>query len=129
MSWKPAASRLRSRGVLSLVRRLVPIFLLLICLPYAAPSAQAQNASKNRRKVIETFDPEYPTILKTGHFQGQVHILATVLPNGTVTKTEVAGGNPMLAQYAAKAVLRWKYAPGPAQTVEDAWFNFTATPH
>jgi hypothetical protein len=30
----------------------------------------------------------------------------------------------MLCQYAAKAVMHWKYAPGPAQTVEEVIFNF-----
>jgi len=69
-------------------------------------------------------EPEYPYVLRNGHFEGQVRLEATVLPNGTVSKVECKGGNPMLAQYASQAVMRWKYAPGPAQTVEEAVFNF-----
>jgi TonB family protein len=70
------------------------------------------------------FEPEYPTVLKNGHFQGQVRLEATVGPNGTVSKVEVKGGNPILAQYASQAVMRWKYAPGPVQTIEQVVFNF-----
>lgn len=70
------------------------------------------------------FDPEYPAVLKNGHFEGQVRIDATVFPNGTVSKVEIKGGNPILAQYASQAVMRWKYAPASAQTVEEVTFNF-----
>jgi TonB family protein len=53
-----------------------------------------------------------------------VRLDATVLPNGNVSKVEIKGGNPMLSQYASQAVMRWKYAPAPAQTVEEVTFNF-----
>lgn len=69
-------------------------------------------------------EPEYPAILKQGHFQGQVRLMATVEANGNVSKVEIKGGNPMLSEYASKAVAKWKYAPGPAETVEDVVFNF-----
>jgi len=95
-----------------------------------AQNAQgAQNATKPHRKVLVMFEPEYPTILKNGHFEGQVRLEATVLATGTVTKVECKGGNPMLAQYAQQAVMRWKYAPAPAQTVEDVVFVFNANSH
>lgn len=88
------------------------------------PQLLAQNAAKPHRKVVMMYDPEYPSVLKNAHFEGQVRLEATVLPNGNVSKVECKGGNPMLAQYASQAVMRWKYAPGPAQTVEEAVFNF-----
>jgi len=72
------------------------------------------------------FDPEYPAVLKNGHFEGQVRLEAAVAANGTVSKVEVKGGNPILAQYASQAVMRWKYAPAPAQTLEAVVFNFNA---
>jgi TonB family protein len=102
--------------------------MLLLCLT-ASSSRQllAQSApAKPHRKVIVMFDPEYPTIMKNGHFDGQVRLEATVSANGTVSKVEVKGGNPILAQCASQAVTRWKYAPAPAQTVEDVIFNFNA---
>lgn len=70
--------------------------------------------------------PEYPDVLKNGHFEGQVRLLATVNPNGSVSKVEIKGGNPMLSQYASQAVMRWKYVPGSAQTQEDVVFNFNS---
>jgi outer membrane biosynthesis protein TonB len=95
---------------------------LLCCL--SSISVHAQNAPKSRRKAVVMVEPEYPTVLKTGHFEGQVRLDATVLANGTVSKVDIKGGNPMLCQYAAKAVMHWKYTPGPAQTVEEVIFNF-----
>lgn len=84
----------------------------------------AQDTAKTRRKVLVMTEPDYPYVLRNGHFEGQVRLAATVLPNGTVSKVECKGGNPMLAQYASQAVMHWKYAPGPAQTVEEAVFVF-----
>lgn len=110
---------------------LVVLALLLSFSPILAPSLQAQTEPaqtnpKVHRKVVQMVDPDYPTFLRTGHFQGLVIIEATVQPNGNVSKTDIKGGNPMLSQYAAAAVLHWKYAPGPDKTVEEVIFHFNA---
>ena len=89
-----------------------------------SPRLWAQDTAKTHRKVLVMTEPDYPYVLRNGHFEGQVRLAATVLPNGTVSKVECKGGNPMLAQYASQAVMHWKYAPGPAQTVEEAVFVF-----
>jgi hypothetical protein len=86
--------------------------------------AQAPSSTKTHRKVLVMTEPDYPYVLRNGHFEGQVRLEATVLPNGNVSRVECKGGNPMLAQYASMAVMHWKYAPGPAQTVEEALFVF-----
>ena len=103
-------------------------FMFVFCLMASSvPRLLAQSApAKPHRKVLVMFDPEYPTIMKNGHFDGQVRLEATVSANGSVSKVEVKGGNPILAQCATQAVTRWKYAPAPAQTVEDVIFNFNA---
>jgi outer membrane biosynthesis protein TonB len=100
--------------------------LSLCLLAFPAPRVAAQNAAKSHRKVVTMFEPEYPTILKNGHFEGQVRLEATVLPNGSVSKVDPKGGNPMLLQYALQAVMKWKYAPGAAQTVEEVVFVFNS---
>jgi TonB family protein len=106
-------------------RYLLAKFGLLLCLVVTyLPQVWAQNAPKTHRKVVVMHDPEYPSVLKNGHFEGQVKIDATVLPNGTVAKVEVKGGNPILAQYASEAVMRWKYVPSSAQSIEEVTFNF-----
>jgi TonB family protein len=102
--------------------------LILLCTICArSPRALAQGAestSKSRRKVLVTVQPQYPAVLREGHFEGQVRLAATVLANGNVSKVETRGGNPMLSQFAEAAVKSWKYAPGRAQTVEEVVFNF-----
>lgn len=88
-----------------------------------------ESASKAKRKVLVSVQPQYPAVLREGHFEGQVRIAATVLANGNVSKVETLGGNPMLSQFAEAAVKNWKYAPGPAQTVEEVVFNFNPGSH
>lgn len=101
------------------------VLTLSFCLlAFPAPRLAAQSAVKSHRKVVTMFEPEYPTILKNGHFEGQVRLEATVLPNGSVSKVDPKGGNPMLLQYASLAVMKWKYAPGPEKTVEEVVFVF-----
>lgn len=99
---------------------------LLLCL-VTTPYLSAQSApAKTHRKVVTMVEPEYPAILKNGHFEGQVRLEATVQPNGSVSKVDIKGGNPMLSQYASQAVMKWKYAPAPDKTVEEVVFNFNA---
>lgn len=93
----------------------------------STPRLLAQDTAKSHRKVLVMTEPDYPYVLRNGHFEGQVRLAVTVLPNGSVSKVECKGGNPMLAQYASQAVMHWKYAPSPAQTLEEAVFTFNAS--
>ena len=120
----------RARG-LSNVKKRVSLASMALLIGLASASTPrlfaqntAQNAAKTHRKVLVMIEPEYPYVLRNGHFEGQIRLEATVLPNGNVSKVECKSGNPMLAQYASQAVMRWKYAPGPAPTVEEAVFVF-----
>jgi TonB family protein len=98
--------------------------LLLSCLALAAvPAAHAQS-EKPARKVIRTERPEYPLIVKTAKIGGTVRLNARVLANGTVAKVEIVGGNPILADSATKAVMRWKYAPAASPSNEIVIFDF-----
>src|SRR5215472_3384075 len=107
--------------------------LIAFCLMGAgSPRAFAQNAeptTKSKRKVLVSVQPQYPSVLREGRFEGQVRIAATVLASGSVSKVETLGGNPMFSQFAEAAVKNWKYAPGPAQTVEEVVFNFNPGNH
>jgi TonB family protein len=92
---------------------------LALCLTSAlAPSSLAQKPEKSARKIIVTTKPDYPEILKRAQMGGLVRLKVTVLPDGTVTDVETLGGNPILAENAATAVKKWKFAPAPNQTVE-----------
>ena len=106
------------------------IALCLMCVGSLSTFAQnTEPASKTKRKVLVTVQPQYPAVLREGRFEGQVRLAATVLANGSVSKVETLGGNPMLSQFAEAAVKNWKYAPGPAQTVEEVVFNFNPGNH
>ena len=90
--------------------------------------AFGQSAGKSVRKVVERVEPEYPDFFRNGHFEGRIVAEATVQPNGTVSNVEVKAGNPMFASFAAKALMKWKFAPGPEKTVEEVIFHFRSIP-
>jgi TonB family protein len=112
----------------ALSRRLTSVVLTLLfwtaCL---SPFARAQKTEQPTRKVVITVKPEYPPLLKHEQIGGLVRLAATVLPSGTVCKVEVRGGNPILAESATAAVMKWKYAPAASQTVEEVSLSFS--PH
>ena len=111
----------------SLSRKLFPLLVFaLVLFAFHSTSALAQGTAKSGRKVVARVEPEYPEFFRKGHFQGRVVAEASVLPNGDVSNVEIKGGNPMFANFAAKALKKWKYAPGPAQTVEEVVFNFSS---
>jgi outer membrane biosynthesis protein TonB len=101
--------------------------LMLLVLSVQSRHVLAQAPAKNARKVVVRVEPEYPDFFRNGHFEARVIAEATVLPNGNVYSVEIKGGNPMFAEFATKALMKWKYAPAPVQTVEPVIFNFSTT--
>jgi TonB family protein len=116
----------RIQNLARIAALLSPIALSLMLLVQPA-SLFAETPAKPGRKVILRTEPEYPEFLRNGHFEGRVLVEATVLPNGSVSNVEIKGGNPMFSEYAAKAVMKWKYAPASSQTVEEISFHFGVT--
>jgi len=104
---------------------LVWLTLLLFCLaPGSFPAAQAQPDESSGRKVIQTQQPDYPLVLKSKGIGGKARLRARVLANGTVANVDIMGGNPVLAESAAKALMTWKYAQGATSTYEIVTFTF-----
>jgi outer membrane biosynthesis protein TonB len=101
--------------------------LMVLLLPIQPGYIVAQAPAKNARKVLIRVEPEYPDFFRSGHFEVRVIAEATVLPNGNVSSVEIKGGNPMFAEFATKALMKWKYAPAPVQTVEPVIFNFSTS--
>jgi Gram-negative bacterial TonB protein C-terminal len=50
-------------------------------------------------------------------------------PCGTVNRTEVIGGNPILVTAAQNALKAWRYSPAPTQTREVVTFSFDLMRH
>jgi TonB family protein len=100
---------------------------LLGLLPGSFPHLIAQDTAKTPRKVLVSYQPQYPDILEKGHFEGTVRLGVSVQANGNVSKVVAKGGNPMLARYAMEAVAKWKFAPAPTATVEEVSFHFSTS--
>ena len=80
--------------------------LTLALLLMGAAVAQASD-----RQLLKRQTPEYPALLKKMGIGGTVKLSALVAADGTVKKTRIAGGNPMLGELACAAVNKWKFAP------------------
>ena len=122
---------LRSRTLRQIVqiKTVFSLFaLILVLVPVQSRVATAQAPARDARKVVQRVDPEYPDFFRSGHFEGRVVAAATVLPNGSVSHVEIKSGNPMFAEFVSKALMKWKYAPAPTQTVEEINFHFSTTP-
>jgi len=110
-----------------IVVTLVGAILLLLAASMAGMvhDLHAQN-KKPGREVVRAVKPEYPAIVKNARIGGTVRMNAIVLPNGTVSRVQIVGGNPILADSAVKAVMKWRYAPASTQTSEEVVVNFNS---
>jgi TonB family protein len=90
----------------------------LLALQLSTPVAHAQKAEDNlsSRKLIAQVDADYPPDLKRAYIGGVVRLDIVVNPHGTVDSVRIAGGNPILAECAVKAVKHWKYSPAASAT-------------
>lgn len=99
--------------------------LLVLGMVSSAPSAFSQDTSQPiTRKIKAKVDPKYPGLAKDYQLTGKVKIELTVSPDGSVKKTRVVGGSPLLADAAVEAVKQWRYEPGSKETVETVDFIF-----
>jgi len=115
-------TRLRARRLVAI--RATILILLLTCFFAASLEAQDTRSSKNGRRVLVSVKPVYPPTLRQAGIRGVVRLHATVLPNGSVSKVEIVGGNPVLAESAARAVMQWKYVPTAWQSSSEIEIEF-----
>jgi periplasmic protein TonB len=62
-------------------------------------------------KAIVQTRPDYPTLARQAHIQGQVQIDAILDEQGNVVEMKVVSGPPLLYQAAVDALKKWKYEP------------------
>gem|GEM_PF-904081 len=104
---------------------LASLALMVFCLALGSvPALRAQSEQHSSRKVIQSQKPDYPPVLKILGITGTVRLNAKVLANGTVAHVSILGGNPVLAESAAKAVMTWKYAPAASSSNEIVTLDF-----
>lgn len=78
------------------------------------------------RRLVSRVEPDYPETLKQLHIGSTVRLALTISPKGAVEQVALLGGNPILAEAAAKAAKQWVYAPAPAQTTVEVCVPFEA---
>ena len=61
--------------------------------------------------LVHRVQPEYPSFARAAHISGTVQLRAIIARDGTVRELQVISGNPLLAQAAKDAVIRWRYRP------------------
>ncbi|MFZ0593068.1 MAG: energy transducer TonB [Bryobacteraceae bacterium] len=64
-----------------------------------------------RKAVVQKVQPTYPPIARQMNLSGRVMVDLTVAADGSVEKTDVVSGNPILAGAAVSAAKRWKFNP------------------
>ena len=76
------------------------------------------------RTLLIRVEPEYPETLKKKGIGGNVRLQVDISPKGAVETVTVLGGNPILAEAAAKAVKQWVYSPAPSETTTEVTIPF-----
>jgi TonB family protein len=87
---------------------------------------QSVSTNESGRKIVTRVAPVYPQLAKNLHLQGAVKVEAVVRPNGSVKSTKVLGGNPVLADAAQQAIVKWKFEPAQEETTEVVQLAFVA---
>jgi TonB family protein len=79
----------------------------------------------SHREVRTKVQPVYPAIARQMGLQGTVKLEVIVAPGGSVRKTTVLGGNPVLANSAMQAVQQWRFEPAATETSELIEIHFS----
>ena len=104
------------------VRVLVVLSLLVAPAVFGPVSAAAQ--AELTRKVKSRVEPTYPDIARRMSITGTVKVAVVVGPDGTVKRTKVVGGHPLLVNAALDAVKKWKFEPAPQEDSGIVEFKF-----
>jgi TonB family protein len=108
------------------MRRRVTTFLAALALAglTSVPGQRVFAQAHSERKVITKVVPNYPDLARRMHLQGSVKLEAIVRPDGVVKSTRVIGGNPVLIQAAADALIKWKFEVVQNETTEIVQLTF-----
>ena len=80
------------------------------------------------RALVKRIEPEYPETLQRLQIGGTVRLSVTVSPKGVVENVALIGGNPILAEAAARAVWQWIYSPAASRSTIEVTVPFEKRP-
>jgi TonB family protein len=86
--------------------------------------AQSNLPTEMKRQTKHLVQPMIPELAKKLNLTGTVRIEVTIAENGTVKRSRVLGGHPLLAMEAERAALKSTFEPGPRETTEVIEFKF-----
>jgi outer membrane biosynthesis protein TonB len=95
------------------------LFLLSVGQFLSPPQSLAQQVKvAGKRKILNQVKAVYPPLARKMNLTGIVKLVAIVAPDGSVDRTEVLGGSPVLVQSAVDAIAKSKWQVGPQETKE-----------
>lgn len=71
----------------------------------------APEGGQSGGQIVSKVEAEYPEEAKLKQVQGFVRMRVTVAKDGSVKDIEIIDGNPLLADAAKNAVVKWRYQP------------------
>lgn len=106
-------------------RAFLYLFLLAGTSGLAFRPLHALGEGKAERKVKLQVPPLYPELARRLAVTGSVKVEVTIAPGGAVKRTKLVGGHPLLVDSVMNAVKRWKYEPGPSETMQVVEIKFS----
>jgi TonB family protein len=95
----------------------------LVAATVGAPS-RARAQSEEKRPVKHLVTPVMPELGKKLNLSGTVRIEVVIAPDGSVKRTRVVGGHPVLAAEAEHAAQKSTFEPASHETTETIDFKF-----
>jgi periplasmic protein TonB len=77
----------------------------------AAPNRVKVSSGVTAGLLIHQVKPQYPSLARSAHVQGDVVLHAIIGKDGHVQGVQVISGHPMLSGAAVEAVKQWQYKP------------------
>ena len=96
---------------------------LLIFAPKPSQAAGNEPASETR-KIKVRVNPSYPDIARLMNLSGNVNLVVTVAPDGSVKECRPVGGHPILIEAATNAVKKWRYEPAAQSSTISVMLKF-----
>lgn len=104
-------------------RRAIALVVVVAASAAVTNSARAQS-SEEKRPVKHLVTPIVPDLARKLNLSGTVRIEIIIAPDGSVRRTRVLGGHPLLALEAERAAQKSTFEPAAKETTEVIDFKF-----